>query len=251
MNRPLGGAAVPAGIALFLTAALHAVTPYVIPVPMFTVMLVSDAILAVTAILLVTRRRSAVYAVLFCAAGVVAAVMVRPWFYYSADLPFFATSGMRAFVCICMAIVCLRRANEPKRGPWVLLLIPQILLLAVLIVASFIGSSGQSLMLDETQIHRIFAVAAADEGLMLIALICTGIAFSRAPALPEETAYPEWDVMQPEWEQPQPAYESAVQESAFSQQSGAPAAVQEQPPAPRPQQNASAVQEAVVEILDD
>ena len=151
-------------------------------------MLVSDAILAVTAILLVTRRRSAVYAVLFCAAGVVAAVMVRPWFYYSAELPFFATSGMRAFVCICMAIVCLRRANEPKRGPWVLLLIPQILLLAVLIVTSFIGSSGQSLMLDETQIHRIFAVAAADEGLMLIALICTGIAFSRAPALPEETA---------------------------------------------------------------
>ena len=73
----------------------------------------------------------------------------------------------------------------------------------------------------------------------------------RAPALPEKTAYPEWDMMQPEWEQPQPAYESAVQESAFSQQSGAPAAVQEQPPAPRPQQNASAVQEAVVEILDD
>ena len=256
MKRPLGSAAIPAGIFLLLTAALSAAMPYVLPIPFlrFYPQMISDALLVVTAILMLTRRRNAAYAVLFAIAGVVVIGLVRAWYYYNINLPFFLCCGARAFGCLGMAFVCMRRAEEPKRGPWVLLVVPQVLLVGLLTVAAFLAAPpyGDEYLTEDT-FRMVFAVTAVDEGLMLLAMIFTCVAFSRAPAPAEKTEMPTWSDLPPEREKipAEPVYDPHPQQQASAsaqQQSQAPAPPQT---ASRPKQNAASVQEAVIEILDD
>lgn len=249
MTRPLGRTAISAGVALLLAAALHALLPYLLDLPYedFLFLLISDGVLALIALTLLLRRRTALAAALFLIAAGLAVPPIFSWFEYSDDLPYFLTSGVRAFVCLFMALVCLRRAKEPKRGAWVLVLVPQLLLLALLIVTIFIGSPNDSGPYNQMEYRQIFSVTSVAEGLMLAALALTAIAYARSAgtAVPQDDPAPQPEPVYP----PEPEY--VPQQSASRQPQQSASRQQQSFRQTDQQQTAAPVQEAEIEILDD
>lgn len=172
--------AIPAGIFLLLAAASMFLQRVIIPNLTDRVAYGIGGLLVIVAILLFTRNRNAACGVFFIILTVVAVIGIIAWAMAKTIVPLAYLYGARAICFLGLSIVCLRRKNEPKSGPW-------FTAVAIYVIAlPFLFFYG----LQEPVIpNTLIVYLTVTDLLLFIGLLLTAIAFRNAPEVIDSTAY--------------------------------------------------------------